>query len=143
MYGCPHHCVYCHFGEIMPICVNLRAYCGHLARWMEANPWQKVYLYDDVSEALFPEPALGAVEERVKCCRQFPDRHLVIHTKSANVDFLESLDHKGRCIMTWSLTSNTQSQVTERTAGTMDERIEAARKCAELLKGRNGRGDWI
>lgn len=130
MYGCPHHCVYCHFGAIIPMYVNVRQYCDHLAPLMEANPWQKVYLYDDASEALFPEPELGAVEELVKCCQRFRGRYLVIHTKSANVDFLKSLDHKGRCIMTWSLTSGIQSRVTERLSGTMDERIEAARKCS-------------
>ena len=129
MLGCPHHCVYCHFGEIIPMYLNIEEYCLHLAELMEANPWQKVYLYDDAAEALFPEPELGAVEDFVKCCRQFPDRRLVIHTKSANVDFLESLDHQGRCIMTWSLTSATQSQETERLSATMDERVEAARKC--------------
>ncbi|MEW6356523.1 MAG: radical SAM protein [Planctomycetota bacterium] len=128
MLGCPHHCVYCHFGEIVPIYLNLKEYCVHLKQLIEANPWQKVFLYDDAAEALFPEPELGAVEEFVKCCRQFPDRYLVIHTKSANVDFLESLDHQGRCIMTWSLTSAIQSRETERLSATMEERIEAARK---------------
>jgi len=131
MLGCPHHCVYCHFGELVPIYVNLKEYCVHLTRLIEANSWQKTFLYDDAAEALFPEPELGAVEEFINCCRQFPDRYLVIHTKSANVDFLESLDHRGRCIMTWSLTSATQSQETERLSATTDERIEAARKCAD------------
>jgi spore photoproduct lyase len=129
MYGCPHHCVYCYFGEIIPIYVNIGEFCSRLSGLIKANPWQKVFLYDDAAEALFPEPELGAVEDFVKCCQQFPDRYLVVHTKSANVDFLKSLDHKGRCIMTWSLTSNTQSRLTERLTGTMDERIEAAHKC--------------
>ena len=128
MLGCPHHCVYCHFGEIIPTYVNIKGYCRHLLKLMEANPWQKTYLYDDAAEALFPEPELGAVEEFINCCKQFPDRHLVIHTKSANVDFLESLDHQGRCIMTWSLTSQLQSTAAERLSATMEERIEAARK---------------
>ena len=130
MLGCPHHCVYCHFGEVIPMYVNIGEYCRHLAPLMEANSWQKVYLYDDAAEALFPEPELGAVQAFIECCQQFPDRHLVIHTKSANVDFLESIDHRGRCIMTWSLTSATQSRVAERLSATMEERVEAARKCA-------------
>ena len=130
MLGCPHHCVYCHFGEIIPMYVNIGEYCRRLTRLMEANPWQKVYLYDDAAEALFPEPELGAVADFIACCQQFPDRHLVIHTKSANVDFLEAIDHQGRCIMTWSLTSKTQSEQTERLSATMDERVAAAHKCA-------------
>ena len=129
MLGCPHHCVYCHFGAIIPMYVNMKEYCRHLTRLMEANPWQHVYLYDDAAEALFPEPELGAIEGFIRCCQQFPDRYLVIHTKSANVDFLESLDHQGRCTMTWSLTSAFQSREAERLSATMEERIEAARKC--------------
>ena len=128
MLGCPHHCVYCHFGEIIPMYVNIGAYCEHLVGLMEANPWQKTFLYDDAAEALFPEPELGAIEGMIECCREFPDHYLVIHTKSANVDFLESIDHQGRCIMTWSLTSRLQSEAAERLSATMDERIEAARK---------------
>jgi len=100
MLGCPHHCVYCHFGELIPMYVNMAAYCRRLTELMAANPWQTTYLYDDASEALFPEPALGATEGMIECCRQFPDRHLVIHTKSANVDFLRDIDHQGRCTMT-------------------------------------------
>ena len=131
MYGCPHRCVYCSFGQIIPMYVNMAQYCRHLAPLMAANPWQNVYLYDDASEALFPEPELGAVQGLIDCCRQFPDRYLVIHTKSANVDFLESIQHDGRCIMTWSLTSAQQSRETERLSGTMAERVAAARKCAD------------
>lgn len=130
MLGCPHHCVYCHFGELIPMYVNMADYCRRLAELMAANPWQTTYLYDDASEALFPEPALGAIEGMIGCCRQFPDRHLVIHTKSANVDFLRELDHQGRCTMTWSLTSSFQSREAEPFSATMEQRIDAARKCA-------------
>ena len=130
MLGCPHHCVYCAFGELIPMYVNMGAYCERLVNLMAANPWQQTYLYDDAAEALFPEPALGAIEGMIECCKQFPDRHLVIHTKSANVDFLRDLDHQGRCTMTWSLTSSLQSREAEPFSATMEERVEAARKCA-------------
>lgn len=128
MLGCPHHCVYCSFGGLIPIYVNISEYCRRLTDLMAVNDWQKTYLYDDSAEALFPEPELGAVEGFIDCCRQFPDRYLIIHTKSANVDFLEDIEHRGRCIMTWSLTSQLQSTMAERLSATMEERIEAIRK---------------
>ena len=50
MLGCPHHCVYCAFGELIPMYVNMGAYCERLVNLMAANPWQQTYLYDDAAD---------------------------------------------------------------------------------------------
>lgn len=54
-----------------------------------------------------------------------------MHTKSANVDWLLDLDHRGRTILLWSISSATASRRVEPGSATMEERIAAARRCQQ------------
>jgi spore photoproduct lyase len=132
--GCPHKCFYCGFGNLMTVMMNVEEYIGHLDELAKANPWEKTFLYEDDSEALCIEPEYGAVPELAEYFATTEDRYLLIHTKSANVDFFEGVSRAGceRTIIVWSLTARTQSEVMEAGSGTMEQRIEAARKCDEL-----------
>lgn len=129
--GCPHECAYCSLTGFMTIGLNISEYIRQLNRLIEANPWQLTYLLDDASDVLVYEPELNLFSEVVRFFGTKKDRFLITHTKSANVDFLESLPHNGKTIMCYSLSGKTQSTVLEKVAGTTDERIEAARKCQE------------
>lgn len=131
--GCPHKCFYCGLGGIITAMMNVEDYVDHLAELARRNPWEKTFLYEDDSEALCLEPEYGAVEAIARYMATTEDRYLLIHTKSANVDFLEHIPEEARrrIIIVWSLTGRTQSAKLEAESGTMEERIEAARKCHE------------
>jgi len=129
--GCPHECAYCSLTGFMVVGLNMSEYLRQLDRLIEANPWQLTYLVDDASDVLVYEPELNFFSEMVRFFGTREDRYLIAHTKSANVDFLSGLPHNGRTIMCYSLSARTQSTQLERVAGTMDERIAAARKCQE------------
>jgi len=109
--------------------LNMTEYLQRLDRLMEATPWQLTYLVDDASDVLVYEPELNLFSAMVRFFGAKKDRYLVAHTKSANVDFLQSLPHRGKTIMCYSLSARTQSAQLEKKAGTTDERIAAARKC--------------
>ncbi|NLB54648.1 MAG: hypothetical protein GX811_02565 [Lentisphaerae bacterium] len=129
--GCPHECAYCGLTGFMVVGLNMSEYLRQLDRLIEANPWQLTYLVDDMSDVLVYEPELNLFSEMVRFFGTKENRYVIVHTKSANVDFLEALPHNGKTIMCFSLTAKTQSTQLERVAGTTDERIEAARKCQE------------
>lgn len=129
--GCPHECAYCGLTGFMVIGLNMSTYLHELERLMEANPWQLTYLVDDASDVLVYEPELNLFSEMVRFFGRQEGRYLITHTKSPNVDFLESLPHRGHTIMCYSLSAHTQSTRLEKGAGTTVERIEAARKCEE------------
>jgi DNA repair photolyase len=129
--GCPHRCVYCGFGHLMPCMVNVEEYVDELHKVVEAHPWQQVYLYEDDAEALALEPQLGAMKALTEYFATRPNEYVLVHSKSANVDHLLDLDHGGHTIMLWSLTSHTVSREFEAGSGTTEERIDAARKCQE------------
>jgi spore photoproduct lyase len=131
MNGCPHRCFYCSFGRVLTMMMNHDEYIEKLDELVERNPWQETYLYEDDAEALALEPEYGAMRVLVEYFAAKPDRYTIVHTKSANVDFLKDIDHGGHTILVWSLTPRTQSEVMEPKCGTMEERIEAARKCRE------------
>ena len=130
-WGCLHRCAYCTRGDVYVIMLNVEEFIGHVDQLLDANPWQKVVRYDVEQDVLPLEPEYGASRMLVEHFAEMPDRTLILFSKSANVDFLLPLDHKGHTIMLWTLTPAVVSREIEERTGTMEERIEAARKCQE------------
>jgi len=56
---------------------------------------------------------------------------LELKTKSAVIENLQGLVHKGRTIVAWSLNSTTIMSRYELRSATLEERLDAARQCAE------------
>ena len=135
IWGCLHHCLYCaHGGErVLAVALNVEAFLARqIIPAVKANPRLTVWRYEmATSDALCVEPEYGATKVYVEYFATQPDRYFLVHTKSANVDHLLDLGHKGHTIMVWSLTSHTVSRQIEKHAGTTEERIEAARKCQQ------------
>ncbi|MGD8239769.1 MAG: radical SAM protein [Armatimonadota bacterium] len=129
--GCIHRCHYCAFGGLLITMTNVEEYVEHLARLIEAHPWQETYLFEDDADVLCLEPELGAVPDLIEFFGTLEDRYLILHTKSANVDWMLNLEHKGNTAIVWSIAGATQSTVLEPRTGTTEERIAAARKCQE------------
>ncbi len=64
----------------------------------------------------------------------FAERHrgiLELKTKSANVDSLLKIDHRGKTVVSWSLNPPKMIEKEERRTAPLKERIVAARKCQE------------
>ena len=130
MDGCPHKCVYCGFGTVMLVMVNVEEFVQRLDTLCELNPWQTVFRYDINGESLALEPEFGATKQLVEYFAG-TDRYFLIHSKSANVDHLLDLDHKGHTIALWSLTSETVTRELEKDSAPTHNIIEAARKCQD------------
>jgi spore photoproduct lyase len=115
----------------MTVGLNMGEYLHELEGLIAETPWQLTYLADDVSDLLILEPELGIVKDVSEFFgRQAdPDRYFIIHTKSANVEFLRDVEHRGHTIMCWSLSARTQSTELEALSGTTEQRIEAAARC--------------
>jgi len=133
IYGCPHGCRYCAGGKVSVIFTNLEGFLArHVIPATESEPWQKVFMFNSaLSDTLCFEPEYGMSKLLADYFSGTPDQHYLIHTKSANVDFLLDLDHRGHTILLWSLTGDTASRVVEPGTASGPERIEAARRCQE------------
>ncbi len=129
--GCAHKCHYCSLGGLLVTMVNVEDYIERLDRLIELNPWQETYLLEDDAEVPCLEPELGCLGPIIEHFGTLRDRYLIIHTKSANVDWMVDLAHNGRTIVVWSVAGPTQAEAFEPVAASTAERIEAAVKLAE------------
>ncbi|MBT3376115.1 MAG: hypothetical protein HN742_07170 [Lentisphaerae bacterium] len=130
-WGCLHRCSYCQRGSVYVINLNLEEFVQHVEELITENSWQKTFRYDVEQDVLAIEPEYGACEMLVDAFARRPDQYLILFSKSANVDFLLDLDHKGHTIILWTLTTHTVSRQHEQRTGTMEQRLEAARKCVD------------
>jgi DNA repair photolyase len=130
-WGCAHRCAYCQRGSVYVINLNLEEFLQRVDQLLAENPWQKTFRYDVEQDVLAIEPEYGACEMLVRDFARRDNRFLILFSKSANVDHLLALEHKGHTIMLWTLTTPTVSRLFEPKTGAMEERIEAARKCQQ------------
>lgn len=134
--GCAFMCDYCGLGGINKIFLNLEDYLDHLEDWLNIDPNQMIYKWDNQTDVNIYEPEWGWTEglvrffgERKKRDGQ-SDKYFLIYTgKSANVDFMLDLPHNNRTIIQWSTSARTQSTMIEKMSAPMEARIEAAAKC--------------
>lgn len=133
IFGCPHGCQYCPGGKVSIVNTNLEEFLTRqVIPAAEAEPWQKVFMYNSaLSDTPCFEPEYGLSKLLAEYYATTPDQHYLIHTKSANLDFLREVDHRGRTIVLWSVTSPTAARLIEPGSALPEERIEAARRCQE------------
>ncbi|NLC56321.1 MAG: hypothetical protein GX774_05745 [Armatimonadetes bacterium] len=130
-FGCLHACDYCHVGSFLNIMTNLEALVERLEPLIAANPWLRLYKYDNLTDTICLEPEYGASRVMVEFFARQPDRYLMLYTKSDNVDHLLGLDHRGHTIVNWSLSGPTSARLIEKGTPSMEARIAAMRKCQE------------
>jgi len=129
--GCAHKCHYCGLGGLLVTMVNVEDYIAQLGRLIAAHPWQETYLLEDDADVLCLEPELGCLAPIIEYFGTLPDRYLIIHTKSANVDWMLNLRHNGKTIVVWSICGPEQARAFEPNTGSTEERVEAARKAQQ------------
>jgi hypothetical protein len=132
-WGCHYRCAYCSLGHFVNLMMNLEEFVATLDAEIEAHaPQQTLFQYDNGTDIVSFEPEYGGSRLLVEYFAGRDGQFLELYVgKSANVDFLLDLDHRGHTVCCWSLSGRTQSTRIERGAASMAERIEAARRCQE------------
>lgn len=130
-WGCVHRCSYCQRGSVYVVNLNVEEFVGKVGELLQEAPWQKTFRYDVEQDVFALEPEYEACELLVRDFARRDDQYLILFTKSANTDFLLPLPHNGHTMMLWTLSTHTSSRRYEAGTGTMEERIEAARRCQE------------
>lgn len=132
IYGCPHGCAYCSGGKVATVFANVEEYIARaVAPTVETNLWQKVFMFNScLTDILAFEPEYELVALLAQHFSRTSDQWHLIHTKSANVQFLVE-EPLPRTICLWSMTGATASREIEPGSATTQERIEAAGACRE------------
>ena len=126
--GCLFRCAYCGFGRYIIFYLDVERLIDELDSIFVRYPSQRLYKYSNVTDLPPFEPELDVVRPMVERFSREQDRYLMLFTKSDNVDFLGNLDHRGRTIISWSVTCDTASRMVDKRAATMGERIAAMQK---------------
>jgi hypothetical protein len=136
-WGCLHACDYCNIGEFLNIHLNLEEMVERLPAVLDEHEWCRLWKYDNQTDTITFEPQYGASELMIGAFAEratddpAEDQYLMLYTKSDNVEHLLDLDHKGRTIISWTISSETVAREIEKNSPTTSERIDAARKCQQ------------
>lgn len=129
--GCVFRCAYCGFGRYIIIPLDVERYIAGLDEVFARYPQQTLFKYSNMTDLPPFEPQYNAVPPMVELFGRQDSRYLMLFTKSDNVDFLLPLKHGGKTIVSWSMSCETASRLVDRRTATMDQRIEAMRKCQQ------------
>ena len=128
--GCVHKCDYCGMGCGVNFMLDLERVAEDLERNFRERPHQRLYRYDLSSDYPAFEPEYGASELFGEIFAR-NDMYFLVYTKSDNTDHLLDLPYKTHTICYWTVATATQSTVIERDTPSLDQRLEAMRKCQE------------
>ena len=131
--GCHYRCAYCSLGHYVNILMNMEEYVEALPALIDEHaPNQGLFQYDNVTDTVSFEPEYGGSKLLIDFFAGRDKQFLELYVgKSANVDFMLDYDHRGHTVCCWSLSSRTQAREFEWRSASMEERIEASRKCEE------------
>ncbi len=130
-FGCFNSCTYCHIGNTYTIMLDIEDFIDNVEILMKNNPQQKLFKYDNQCDVPDLEPEYGAINKMVEFFSN-TDRHLMLYTKSNNLDYLPGPEvHKGKTIVCWTLSCEDVIDNHEIGASSLEQRLEAVRKCKE------------
>ncbi|MCC7387009.1 MAG: hypothetical protein IT384_34555 [Deltaproteobacteria bacterium] len=129
--GCGFDCSYCPYTNALTITCDLERFVEHLEGIFQQRPHQQLYKLNNRSDTLCFEPEYGLSALLVDRFAQSANKVLMLYSKSANVDHLLELDHRGHTIACFTLSSPSAARLLERAAPPTGARIVAARKCSD------------
>lgn len=139
-FGCPFDCSYCflqHYANSSGIVLdsNIDDFLPKIEEYLSKFRGRKIRIgTGEFTDSL----ALDHISEYSKHLIPFFARQnaiLELKTKSININNLESLDHNGNTVISWSL--NPQKVIESEEYGTpsLNERLDAAQKCSSMGYG--------
>ena len=138
-YGfCPYDCMYCYlagtpgvrFSPTVKIFLNLDEILGQIVKAARKKTEPTAFYLGKLQDGLATDPLTGYSRVLVPFFARHPIARQVVLTKSAEVDNLIELDHRGRTILSWSLNPSEVTREFETGTPSPQQRIAAMRKCA-------------
>ena len=139
-YGfCPYDCKYCYlagtqgvkFSPSVKIYVNLPQMLYAVDRVARRQRRPTAFYLGKLQDPLALDPLTAYSTTVVPFFAEHPTARLTLLTKSAHVDRLLDLEHRGHTILCWSVNPSEVSAIFEENVPGIDERLEAMRHVAE------------
>jgi spore photoproduct lyase len=138
-YGfCPYGCKYCYlagtqgvkFSPTVKIYVNLPEMLDEIDRTARRLEKPTSFYIGKLQDPLALDPLTAYSTILVPFFAEHPYARLTLLTKSANVDRLLELEHRGHTILSWSINPPDICEMFEENVPSMEERLEAMRRTA-------------
>ncbi len=135
--NCPIDCVYCILQAYLnapwlTFHVNIDQLFLELSQTLSANPQQFFRIgTGEFTDSLAIDRVTCLSRPLVEYIGRKNNAILELKTKSAAIDNLQGLSHNGRTVIAWSLNSTQVMARYELRSATLEERLDAAQKCAE------------
>ncbi|MDP2859172.1 MAG: radical SAM protein [Bacillota bacterium] len=139
-YGfCPYGCRYCYlagtpgvrFSPSVKIYVNLPEMLAEIDRIARRQETPTAFYLGKLQDSLALDPLTAYSTVLVPFFAEHPWARLTLLTKSAHVDRLLDLEHRGHTTLSWSVNPPEVSAMFEENVPSVDERLEAMRLVAE------------
>ena len=139
-YGfCPYGCRYCYlagtpgvkFSPSVKIYVNLPEMLSEIDRIATRQRTPTAFYLGKLQDSLALDPLTAYSTVLVPFFAEHPWARLTLLTKSAHVDRLLDLEHRGHSILSWSVNPPEVSAMFEENAPNIEERLETMRRVAE------------
>jgi spore photoproduct lyase len=137
MTNCPMDCSYCILqGYLNNPCVTLYPEFAKIFREIEETlerHHHRILRFGtgELGDSLILDGIVGFANEAVPFFASKKNAILELKTKSAEVDHLLSLDHRGRTVISWSLNPQKVIEREEPLTAPLGDRLQAARRCAD------------
>lgn len=128
--GCFHQCAYCFLTRAVRIFLNLEEYPIFIDKLINKYPQNTLFFADGETDIMCFEPEYGVSEMLINYFAQKEGKYINLTTKSANVDHLLNLEHRGNAIISWTISCDSVCQL-EQKAPPLKQRLKAMRKCQE------------
>jgi len=134
--GCPYYCTYCYlafvyrkFSPFIKININYDAMFKQIRKALAVAGGKVSFNAGEMLDSLALDHVTGLTTMLVPFFGDLSRGFLMLLTKSSNIDNLLAVEPNSQTVVSWSL--NTQAMIGRHESGTpsLDERIEAARRC--------------
>lgn len=125
--GCLFSCAYCVLNNPILIIANTNDFLKAVEIKLRETPEQLLWQYDNETDIACFEPEYGVSQQLIELFASTDNQYLELYVgKSANVDWLLRLNHRGRTVCSFSMSGLLQSSLIEHRTDNVDNRLLAA-----------------
>lgn len=136
--GCPYYCTYCYlayvyrkFAPFIKININFKTMFKQIRKALNDTDGNVSFNMGEMLDSLALDHVTHLTTRLVPFFDGFKRAFLMLLTKSINIENLLSIEPSRQTVISWSLNSQSMIEKYELGTASLDERIEAARKCRE------------